>query len=95
MRISEVTVAHSDCLSRWILIPVRSNAEELRSASTRSSPLTPAPMPKTWDCVATTRSTSPRLELGDEEIVFVTWDRDLAQAADRVGLGVAGFTATD
>jgi len=35
------------------------------------------------------------LELGDEEIVFVTWDRDLAQAADRVGLGVAGFTATD
>lgn len=35
------------------------------------------------------------LELGDEEIVFVTWDRDLARAAERVGLGVAGFTATD
>ena len=35
------------------------------------------------------------LELGDEEIVLVTWDRDLAQAAERVGLGVAGFRATD
>jgi predicted nucleic acid-binding protein len=33
------------------------------------------------------------LELGDEEIVLVTWDRDLAQAAARVGLGVAGFQA--
>jgi len=31
------------------------------------------------------------LELGDEEIVLVTWDRDLASAADRVGLGFAGF----
>ena len=31
------------------------------------------------------------LELGDEEIVLVTWDRDLAQAAEQVGLGVAGF----
>jgi predicted nucleic acid-binding protein len=30
------------------------------------------------------------LELGDEEVVLVTWDRDLAQAAERVGLGVAG-----
>lgn len=29
------------------------------------------------------------LELGDEEVVLVTWDRDLAQAAERVGLGVA------
>ena len=31
------------------------------------------------------------LELGDEEIVFVTWDRDLARAAERVGIGVAGL----
>jgi len=30
------------------------------------------------------------LELGDEEIVLVTWDRDLARAAERAGLGVAG-----
>lgn len=30
------------------------------------------------------------LELGDEEIVFVTWDRDLANAAARIGLGLAG-----
>ncbi len=30
------------------------------------------------------------LELGDEEVVLVTWDRDLARAAERVGLGVAG-----
>jgi uncharacterized protein len=29
------------------------------------------------------------LELGDEEVVLVTWDRDLARAAGRVGLGVA------
>ena len=35
------------------------------------------------------------LELGDEEIVLVTWDRDLARAAERVGLGVAGLEATD
>lgn len=35
------------------------------------------------------------LELGDEEIVLVTWDRDLAQAAERVGLGVAGAQAAD
>lgn len=33
------------------------------------------------------------LELGDEEIVLVTWGRDLAQAAERVGLGVAGAGA--
>lgn len=31
------------------------------------------------------------LELGDEEVVLVTWDRDLARAAERVGLGVAGL----
>lgn len=31
------------------------------------------------------------LELGDQEVVLVTWDRDLAQAAERVGLGIAGF----
>lgn len=31
------------------------------------------------------------LELGDEEIVLVTWDRDLAQAAERADLGVAGL----
>lgn len=31
------------------------------------------------------------LELGDEEVVFVTWDRDLARAAERVGLGQAGL----
>jgi predicted nucleic acid-binding protein len=30
------------------------------------------------------------LELGDDEIVIVTWDRDLARATERVGLGVAG-----
>jgi uncharacterized protein len=34
---------------------------------------------------------STALELGDDEIVLVTWDRDLARAAERVGLGVAGF----
>jgi predicted nucleic acid-binding protein len=32
-------------------------------------------------------------ELGDEETVLVTWDRDLAQAAERVGLGVGGLLA--
>jgi predicted nucleic acid-binding protein len=31
------------------------------------------------------------LELGDEEVVLVTWDRDLAQAAERVGLSIAGL----
>lgn len=35
------------------------------------------------------------LELGDEEIVLVTWDRNLARAAARVGLGVAGVEAPD
>lgn len=30
------------------------------------------------------------LELGDEEVVVVTWDQDLARAADEVGLSVAG-----
>jgi predicted nucleic acid-binding protein len=35
------------------------------------------------------------LELGDEEVVLVTWDRDLARAAGRVGLGIAGIDATD
>jgi predicted nucleic acid-binding protein len=34
------------------------------------------------------------LELGDGEVVFVTWDRDLARAAEQVGVGVAGFGAT-
>lgn len=29
--------------------------------------------------------------LGDEEVVLVTWDRDLAQAAERAGLGIAGL----
>jgi predicted nucleic acid-binding protein len=33
------------------------------------------------------------LELGDEEVVLVTWDRDLASAAERVGLGQAGLNA--
>jgi predicted nucleic acid-binding protein len=33
------------------------------------------------------------LELGDEEIVFVTWDRDLAGATERVGLGLAGCSS--
>jgi uncharacterized protein len=33
------------------------------------------------------------LELGDEEVVLVTWDRDLAWAAERVGLGIAGLDA--
>jgi predicted nucleic acid-binding protein len=31
------------------------------------------------------------LELGDEEVVLVTWDRDLARAAERAGLGIAGL----
>lgn len=31
------------------------------------------------------------LELGDEEVVLVTWDRDLSRAAERVGLGIAGI----
>jgi uncharacterized protein len=35
------------------------------------------------------------LELGDEEVVLVTWDRDLARAAGRVGLGVAGIEPID
>jgi predicted nucleic acid-binding protein len=35
------------------------------------------------------------LELGDEEVVLVTWDRDLARAAERVGLSVAGFEVAD
>jgi predicted nucleic acid-binding protein len=30
------------------------------------------------------------LELGDDEVVVVTWDRKLARAAEEVGLGVAG-----
>lgn len=30
-------------------------------------------------------------QLGDEEVALVTWDRDLARAAERVGLGVAGL----
>jgi uncharacterized protein len=29
--------------------------------------------------------------LGDDEVVLVTWDRDLARAAERLGLGVAGL----
>lgn len=31
------------------------------------------------------------LELGDREVVLVTWDQDLGRAAERVGLGVAGL----
>lgn len=31
------------------------------------------------------------LELGDDEVVVVTWDHDLARATERVGLGVAGL----
>jgi predicted nucleic acid-binding protein len=31
------------------------------------------------------------LELGDEEVVVVTWDGDLARASEGVGLGVAGL----
>jgi predicted nucleic acid-binding protein len=30
------------------------------------------------------------LELGDGEVVLATWDRDLAHATERVGLGLAG-----
>ena len=30
------------------------------------------------------------LELGDDEVVVVTWDRDLARATEEVGLGIAG-----
>lgn len=33
------------------------------------------------------------LELGDDEAVFVTWDRDLVRAAERVGLGIAGLSS--
>lgn len=33
------------------------------------------------------------LELGDDEVVVVTWDRELARATEEVGLGVAGFGA--
>lgn len=32
------------------------------------------------------------IELGDEEVVLVTWDRDLAQAAERVDLSIAGLS---
>lgn len=35
------------------------------------------------------------LELSVEEVVLATWDRDLARAAERVGLGVAGVGTTD
>jgi uncharacterized protein len=31
------------------------------------------------------------LGLGDEEVVLVTWDRALAQAAEHVGLGISGL----
>lgn len=31
-------------------------------------------------------------ELGDDEVVVVTWDRDLAAATERAGLGVAGLS---
>ena len=32
------------------------------------------------------------VELGDGEIVLVTWDRDLARAAEAIGLGTAGLS---
>lgn len=32
------------------------------------------------------------LELGDEEVVLVTWDRDLARGAEQVGLSLAGLS---
>jgi uncharacterized protein len=32
------------------------------------------------------------LALGDEEVALVTWDRDLARATERVGLGLAGLS---
>jgi uncharacterized protein len=35
------------------------------------------------------------LELGDEEVVVVTWDRDLARATERVGLGIAGLASSE
>lgn len=31
------------------------------------------------------------LALGEEEVVLVTWDRDLARATEQVGLGLAGL----
>jgi predicted nucleic acid-binding protein len=31
------------------------------------------------------------LELGDDEVVMVTWDGNLARATEEVGLGVTGF----
>ncbi len=31
------------------------------------------------------------LALGDEEVVLVTWDQDLVEAAERAGLGIAGL----
>lgn len=30
------------------------------------------------------------LELGDDEVVVVTWDRELVRATEEIGLGVAG-----
>jgi predicted nucleic acid-binding protein len=30
------------------------------------------------------------VELGDDEVVVVTWDRDLARATEEIGLSVAG-----
>jgi len=32
------------------------------------------------------------LELGDEEVVLVTWDRDLARATEQVGLSAGGLS---
>jgi predicted nucleic acid-binding protein len=31
------------------------------------------------------------LELGDEEVVLVTWDRDLTRAAERIGMSTSGL----
>lgn len=33
------------------------------------------------------------LELGDDEVVVVTWDRELARATEKIGVGVAGSVA--
>lgn len=35
-------------------------------------------------------ATANALDLGDEELIFVTWDEDLARAADSAGLATAG-----
>lgn len=46
-----------------------------------------ASTPKIWYSVATMRFISAALKHGDGEVALVTWDRDLARAAEQVGFG--------